>query len=341
MIWHNTLDLGIAGRGWADTANPYDRLPARAEGVVTEAVWNLSRQSTGLWVDFRSNAGSIHARCKLWQEPPAEHHYIKYLDLYARDEYERWRWAGVSRFGFMPSGETPLIEGVPDEWRTWRLYLPLTYQLDSLEIGVPEGTEIEAIPPDTRKPVVIYGTSIVHGCGHLSRPGMVWPSIVGRRLDWPVINLGFSGSARSEPELGAIITEVDPALFVVDPLANMSLELIEQNAEPFLRSLLSAHPSTPLLLIEDRTPANAWLRPDFRLQQLAKQTAFRRIADKLKAERYPIHYLEGKDLIGHDNEGTTDASHPSDLGAMRYADIVAPVVAGILDGEVEKMGRRI
>eukprot|EP01050_Picozoa_sp_SAG11_P018797 SAG11_NODE_2898_length_2851_cov_3.351381_3_plen_67_part_00 len=35
------------------------------------------------------------------------------------------------------------------------------------------------------------------GCA--SRPGMCHPAIVGRRLDRPVINLGFSGNGRMEP----------------------------------------------------------------------------------------------------------------------------------------------
>ena len=335
LNWHDVLELGLRGRGWTDAAHPYDRLPARAEGVVTDGVWELSRQSTGLWVDFRSDAGALHARCILRQPPPPEHHYLKYLDLYARDAAGQWRWAGVSRYGFIPSGETPLAEGLPAKPREWRLYLPLTYKIERLELGVPDGATVQPTLPDPRKPVVIYGTSIVHGCGHLSRPGMVWPSIVGRQLDWPVINLGFSGSAQMEPPLGRILAELDPAVFVIDPLPNMSAELIGQNAEPFLRALLAARPKTPLLLIEDRTHTDAWLRPDYPPPQLAKQAAFRAIADRLRSEGYAVRYLPGGDLIGTDNEATTDGSHPSDLGAMRYAEVVTPVLRSML-GRQEK-----
>ncbi len=327
MKWVDVRELGLAGTGWRDSAHPYDRLPARAEGVVTEAVWHLSRQTAGMWVDFRSDAGTIHARCMLRQPPPPEHHYLKYLDLYARDPSGHWRWAGVSRYGFIPSGETPLVENLPAAPREWRLYLPLTYKIERLELGVPDGVTVAPVKPDPRKPIVIYGTSIVHGCGHLSRPGMVWPSIVGRRLDWPVINLGFSGSAKMEPELAPFIAELDPAVFVIDALPNMSRELVEKNAESFLRILLAARPKTPLLLIEDRTHAHAWMLPDYLPAQLAKQAAFRAIADRLRAEGYSIDYLPGQDLIGADSEATTDGSHPSDLGAMRYAEAVAPVLA--------------
>lgn len=333
MHWHDVSSLGVSGRAWAGPtlAHPFDRLPARAEGVVPDAVWELSRQSAGMWVDFTTDAGTIHARCLLRQPPPPEHHYIKYLDLYCRDGAGRWRWAGVSRYGFIPSGETPLVEGLPTQPRQWRMYLPLTYKLERLELGVPAGATLEPAPPDPRPPVVIYGTSIVHGCGHLSRPGMVWPSIVGRQLDWPVINLGFSGSARMEPALGQILADLQPAVLVIDPLANMSRELVERNAAPFLDALRSAHPATPILLIEDRAHAHAWMLPDYAPGQAAKQAAFRAVAERLRAAGGgPVYYLEGQNLIGADSEATTDGSHPSDLGAMRYAEAVTPVLRSIL-----------
>jgi lysophospholipase L1-like esterase len=328
--WTNVLDLGLCGRGWSDLASAYDRLPARADGVVPDHVMDLGRQSAGMWVDFRSDAPSLHARCMLRQPPVPEHHYIKYLDLYCRDEQGQWRWASASRYGFIPSGETPLTEGLSARMRDWRLYLPLTYKVERLEIGIPSDSRIEKVEADTRKPVVIYGTSIVHGCGHVSRPGMAWPSIAARRLDYPLINLGFSGSACMEPELGAIIAELDPAVFIIDPLANMSLELVEKNARPFLRHLVEARPRTPLLFIEDRTHANAWLNPDYLPVQQKKQAAFRAVADELQAEGFSVSYLTGADLIGTDGEATTDGSHPSDLGAMRYAETVLPILRKIL-----------
>lgn len=330
--WTEVTELGIQGRGWSEGAHPYDRLPERAEEVVTEAVWNLSRQSAGMWVDFVSDATLIQARIIL-RRPPFEHHsYIKYLDLYCRNPEGQWRWAGVSRSGFVPSGRTYLIDGLPPREREWRLYLPLTYEVERLELGIPEEASLAPAPPDPRKPIVLYGTSIVHGCGHLSRPGMAWPSIMARKLNWPLINLGFSGSARMEPPLGKIIAELDPVVFAVDPLANMTAELVEENARPFLRTLLQAHPKTPLLLIDNRDHADAWLHPAYAVSQEAKRTAFRAIANELQAEGFEVGWVDGKHLIGLDGEGTTDASHPSDLGAMRYAEIVTPAMAKLLPG---------
>src|SRR5262245_26659623 len=43
--WSDIRDLGVEGRGWNDTKSFYDRLPAKAEGVVRKPVWDLSRNS--------------------------------------------------------------------------------------------------------------------------------------------------------------------------------------------------------------------------------------------------------------------------------------------------------
>lgn len=59
IVWFDVLELGVHGRGWPDDAgHPYNRLPAHAEGIVTEAVWELGKQSAGMWVDFISDASN-------------------------------------------------------------------------------------------------------------------------------------------------------------------------------------------------------------------------------------------------------------------------------------------
>ena len=89
------------------------------------------------------------------------------------------------------------------------LYLPLYNGVKSVEIGVPRDASFAAAAPrpaERSKPIVFYGTSITQG-GCASRPGMVHTAIVGRRFDRPVINLGFSGNGRMEPELAELIAD--------------------------------------------------------------------------------------------------------------------------------------
>ena len=43
----------------------------------------------------------------------------------------------------------------------------------------------------------------------------------------------------------------------------------------------------------------------------------------------------GELLLGDDNEGTVDSSHPTDLGFMRQADALAKVLGPILTATAE------
>jgi hypothetical protein len=53
---------------------------------------------------------------------------------------------------------------------------------------------------------------------------------VGRLLDREVLNLGFSGNCRMQPEVAALLVELKPAALVVDCLPNMDAPTVTQRA---------------------------------------------------------------------------------------------------------------
>src|SRR5687767_13428244 len=61
LTWHRPAQWGVEGRAFMDLDRLrwYDRLPAVAEGKVTDAVWNLSRDSAGMMVRFKTDASTI------------------------------------------------------------------------------------------------------------------------------------------------------------------------------------------------------------------------------------------------------------------------------------------
>ena len=63
-----------------------------------------------------------------------------------------------------------------------------------------------------------------------SRPGMVHTAILGRQLDYPVINLGFSGNGRMEVEVATLMTELDAAVYVLDCLPNIAAAQVAESA---------------------------------------------------------------------------------------------------------------
>ena len=68
MSWHNLSTLAVEGKGWTTTKSLYDRLPAKAEGVVRPEVWDLSLDSSGLRYRFVTDAPELRGRWKLRRE---------------------------------------------------------------------------------------------------------------------------------------------------------------------------------------------------------------------------------------------------------------------------------
>jgi len=232
------------------------------------------------------------------------------VDLYAKNDKGEWYFIGNGR----PKGVENLASFAVKPGVPYTLYLPLYNGVKSVEIGFGEGRTVSAYKPDgkVRKPIVFYGTSIDQG-GCASRPGMAFTSIVGRRMDMPVINLGFSGSGRMEPAMADLCAELDPSVYVLDCLWNMTPQLIATRVEPFVKKLRESHPNTPILLAEDYNFRNEG--------PTEKGRTLRTVFDKLKADKVKnLHFLSAENMLGTDGEGTVDGCHPNDLGMMRLAD---------------------
>lgn len=336
-VWRSIEEAAIEGRGWRELASPYDRLPAEAESMVREPVWKLQRNSAGLCARFVTDAETIRARWSLTSESLDMPHMpasgVSGLDLYGRDERGVWRWVGAGR----PAGreaESVLVSGLDGREREFMLYLPLYNGVTSVEIGLDGSASFRTGPeraPERSKPIVFYGTSITQGaCA--SRPGMTHVAQLGRRLDRPVINLGFSGQGRMEAEIARLMGELDAALYVVDCLPNMGARAVAERTGPFVETLRAARSDVPILLVEDRTFANAAFRKARRQNHARTRAALRASFDALVEDGdTELAYSTGARLLGRDGESTVDGSHPSDLGFVRQADVLEPVVRDLID----------
>ena len=334
--WHDVTTWGVEGRGWGDQERKrwFDRLPAKAEGRVTDAVWNLSRDSAGMVARLKTDAREIYARYTVSKKQLALPHMpatgVSGLDLYARDDSGKWRWVMVTK-PTEPTVEAVVISGLAPGTREYAAYLPLYNGVESLEIGVPAGATFEALPPRTEKPIVFYGTSITHGAS-ASRPGMVHTAILGRRFDRPVLNLGFSGNGKMDVAVGSLLTEIDAAVYVIDCLPNMGAAEVTAKCGPLVKQLREAHPTTPIVLVEDRRNTNSWILPDRDKYHDANHAALKAAYEQLVKEGVKgLSYIDGDHLYGDDAEGATDASHASDLGFMRQADIFEPILRTALE----------
>jgi hypothetical protein len=325
LEWYDAKKFTVEGLGFRDVKSAYDRLPGRAEGVVRPEVWNLSRDSAGALVRFVASTTAIHARWTLTNKSLAGANITAVaasgLDLYARTDAGKWRWLGIGRPTQFPENTDALISGIPATQREYMIYLPLRNGVTSLEIGLPKGSTAAAGPARGAgsKPILFYGTSITHGIS-ASRAGMTHVAMLGRTFNREVINLGFSGNGRMEPEVIQFVAELDPAVFVLDCLPNMGAKDVRERTVPGVQMLRKAHPDTPILLVEDRNIETGFLVQARREANDANHAALREAYAALQEEKVKqLYYLKGDDLLGHDGEGTIDGSHPTDLGFTRQA----------------------
>lgn len=337
LRWHDAKDFGIEGKGWTDTKNFYDRLPAKAETIVRQPIWKLSQHSAGMSVRFVTDADAIYARWKLRLPALALAHMaasgVSGVDLYVK-ENGAWRWIGIGEAEKSSINEYKLISNIAAEKREYQLYLPLYNGVESLEIGLPEKSIIEKAAPhpiERAKPMVFYGTSIVQGAV-ASRPGMAYPSILGRRLARPVVNLGFSGNGRMEPETAELVAEIDAAIYVVDCLPNLSTGAeVAERTPKLIEILRKKRPLTPIVLIENLNYPNAAFERIKGQKYRDKNEALRRVYQNLiKSGVKNIYYVRGENLIGADGEATVDGIHPTDLGFTRIADALEPILKKVL-----------
>lgn len=319
LLWYDAKLLTVEGKAWSDTENFWERLPLRAKNQVPPVVWGLSKHTAGLCVRFVTDATTIAAAWDGAVKLRMNHMALSGsagLDLYRR-EGNQWRYVATGR----PREEftTQVLVGIwpgrelPAGRREYLLYLPLYHPVTELKLGIPPDATLARAPqrPASRqKPIVFYGTSITQG-GCASRAGMCHTAILGRWLDRPIINLGFSGSGKGEFEMAQLVAEIQAACFVLEPLPNMTVDQVRERLPRWIEILRQAHPRTPIVLVMNP------LKSEGDEQNRALAAVFRR-ARKAGVKHLYLMPATGQ-LAGKEN-GTVDGVHPTDLGFYRMAE---------------------
>ena len=334
LNWTNALDLTIEGRGWNDQTSGWSRLPDYADQMLPATLTWIGQQNAGMSIRFTSDSPSITVRWTLKGNVIQSRHMPSTghsgMDLYVKDK-TGWRWASCKGTSGMVNEETMIEFLDPYVTREYRLYLPLMNGVTECEIGIPDlGFEIEPVQEDVRKPIVFYGTSITQGmCA--SRPGNCHTSILGRRLDYPIVNLGFAGNGVMDWYVADIMGELNAAAFVIDCSPNMNGWMIDERAVMFVLRLRALQPNTPIILVEDRTYGDAWINDVHRLKNRQNRESLMRAALELKSLGVEhLHYIRGDELLRDPTETTVDAVHPTDFGFQQYADAFEPHLRAIL-----------
>jgi lysophospholipase L1-like esterase len=325
----------LSGFEWIKEDGVYRRLPLNPAWEIREAVDQLAFHTAGGQIRFRSNSKRILVKVELRERSGMYHMPAtgqSGFDLYIFDGEEQKYWKTTR---FPPDSiryQAELFTSEDTQMRSFTLNFPLYNGVNSVWIGVDQGSIIEAPPEfDQAGKIVVYGTSITQG-GCVGRPGMAYTNILSRKLDMQFVNLGFSGNGKGEPALAHLITQIpDKRIIILDYEANAELSM-KETLGPFVDILREKHPEIPILImskiryaynIEGSTQYEEWMQlRDFQRDLVDKR---RNAGDK------NIHFLDGSGILGEDyDECTVDGVHPNDLGSKLIADALQPAIAKIL-----------
>ena len=314
--WYTGDDLPLEGKAFKDTDGYFTRIPASYKEKVTPQVLGMSYHSTGMTLRFvaQSDKVAIKWKTKNTWEWTADHYMCicvhSEMDYYLREPgSDKWSYRqqlavdkdGVGRqlMQWLRPGTVVLV------------HLPVRGVVESLELGVPKGgAKYTAAPAHTlaAKPIVHYGTSIVHG-GCVTRPGLVFTSQAARQADVEVVNLGFSGAGRMEMAMAEMLAEADASCYVLDCLWNMDMKMTEERYEPFIRALRKARPDVPIVMCE-KCSTDDW---DSDGSKFVRSLYARLVAEGWRN----LTLLPAKEMMPLDPDLTLDHIHPNDAGS-RY-----------------------
>lgn len=328
----NEKELVVWGQGFG--VNSFSRLPADVEKKVPAAVWNQSVRSGGIQIRFITNSDSITIRYSLsapytandWFSPTGANG----LDLYARKNDGSWNWChpNTRKIGshFNYHQLKPDDPSYQSEGYQYVLYLPTFAITTDLSITVDNDAHFRWIPvPAERKPIVVYGTSVAHGSA-ASRPGNTWVNITSRAFyNYPVVNLGFSGVGKMEPEVIDVVNQLDAEVFILDCLPNFSTPamppLVESRYKNAIETLTNSHPKAAILITEHLGYSNmeTW---NIRKELVeANNAELRKVYKFFRKKGYKnLHYLSQKEMMLDMSADIADYVHPNDKGMYRIGE---------------------
>lgn len=351
IVWHDPMGSAVPqihNRGWnTEIEKNYHRFPERAKPLLRDAVWNLSQNSAGLYIDFYTNSKNITIKYLTENSslPNMTAIGVSGLDLYTFNSDGSIDWC-ASPLSFLSAnfssgfakGDTITIRyndlsyhNRHDFGSEYRLFLPLYNTVKWLNIGVDSSSNFSFAPLSLEKPIVVYGTSIAQGAS-ASRPGMAWTNILQRRFDCPVYNLGFSGNALMDDAVYDLLNELDARLYILDCMPNMYpvRDSIVARTVRGVKKLRKNH-DAPILLVENCDYMYGNTYQPIRNECEVTNQQLRAAYELLRGEGIENLFYLTKEDIGLTMDDQVDGWHASDLGMVKYAEAYRKMIEQLLD----------
>jgi lysophospholipase L1-like esterase len=169
---------------------------------------------------------------------------------------------------------------------------------------------------DAKKPVVFFGDSITAGQG--AELGQDFPSLIGKKLNIPIVNAGVSGNKTQDAllRIDHDVLSKNPAVVVIelginDLLFNLNAQTTTKNFESILSRIKPTGAKIVILGVK------------FVLFQKTYETNWQDLATKYNATYVP-DILDG---IINDQNLKYDDIHPDAKGYQKIAEKLSPIIA--------------
>lgn len=332
----------IQNQGFTPELNKsFVRLPERAKGVVRDALYQLSLNSAGLAIYFKTDSSDIWVDFSVSGDLSMPHMAetgVSGVDLLGKNETGQWS-SLLSSFSFSAQNKkvsyafNGIRKSSDKDGFEYRLYLPLYNTISDLVISVNDGTSFKWIEKDCSKPIVMYGTSIAQGCCS-SRPISSWAGIVQRHFDMPLLNFGFSGNGLLEEQVISFIIENDAALYILDCIPNLASyakDTIKNLLINAVHQIRKIRPNVPILVVDFAGYSYQEVNPAGWNRVVNSNSAQKEGYDQLIDEGVQKLYYLTREEIGLTKDSWTDWIHPNNYGMKIYAQAYIKKIHEILD----------
>ncbi|MGN6601716.1 MAG: SGNH/GDSL hydrolase family protein [Ginsengibacter sp.] len=319
--------------------NPYERLPMDFRSDLNGKIWNESRQSVGLLIRFQTNANEIEIKYTVDNKTKATdlpETAVSGIDLYAVDADGKFYWCnGKYQFGDTITYSFPNLK--PNDkyhptGREYRLYLPLFASVRSLKIGVSPVSDFTFLKSRLDKPVVIYGGASIQGAS-ATRPGLTWSNILGRKLDRPIINLGFASNPRLNKKITSVLTGIDAQIYILaSPQAGTYSSATEAKDELIkaVEQIKEKKPEIPVLLAATGFHIDDYLNNQHNYEDSLSNAILQDAYDDLKKDGVNNLYLLDKNGINFNINSFAGSTGLNDIGMQQYANAVEKIIRKVL-----------
>ena len=323
--------LTLIGKLQGSENADYHRLDTAHYDIPSAYIKTLLTHASGMALLFTTNSTTIAAK---WEVSPAKALTNlnpianKGLDLYIKHR-GKWQYAGSGKPEALVSNAI-LAKDLDTSAKECLLYLPLYDELKAISIGIEPKASITKLPNPFRHKILVYGSSILQGAS-ASRPGLSYPSRIARKSGLYFLNMGLSGSAKMEPFMARIIADIDAEAYVLDCVPNATQQQIKERAANLIATIRQRHPGRPIIVINTIFRESAYLDAGVNGYVNHQITEMKKQVDSLLAKGYKdLYYIDSKNFLGDDHEGTVDGTHPNDLGFDRMIHVLYPQLMPIL-----------